>query len=289
MSNTPDTELADRIEAAFNAVRDSTSDLHRNALSGHLYALCYGSVSAIIAALRGIGLGKPSGVNSSGMLPCPFCGGECDPTGWVSADREGPACIQCNGAADAEGREDEYKRGYLDGHVAGKSEEWARGESAIRAEVAAIAQDAAAFAGRAKSLQMAIAEISRQGIERATHSTPPAATPLAADSLGAGVSTPQPSPPDIGAAGSLADRFEQAFNALQPSMDRGGRIAASARFHSIAFDDAPEIIRALRLASQQNIHAAVEAEREACAVLAESCAPAFLPSTVAAAIRARSK
>lgn len=34
------------------------------------------------------------------LLPCPFCGGECDPDGWSSTERTGPACDQCGATAD---------------------------------------------------------------------------------------------------------------------------------------------------------------------------------------------
>ncbi len=40
---------------------------------------------------------------------------------------------------------------------------------------------------------------------------------------------------------------------------------------------------------QDLIRKMISVEREACAVLAESCAPAFLPSAIAAAIRERGK
>lgn len=35
------------------------------------------------------------------LLPCPFCGGECDPEGWTSsANKHGPACMECSGSAE---------------------------------------------------------------------------------------------------------------------------------------------------------------------------------------------
>lgn len=35
------------------------------------------------------------------LLPCPFCGGPCDPEGWMSNDgRTGPACDECGGSTD---------------------------------------------------------------------------------------------------------------------------------------------------------------------------------------------
>lgn len=35
------------------------------------------------------------------LAPCPFCGStNIDPEGWVSTERKGPACDDCNAAAD---------------------------------------------------------------------------------------------------------------------------------------------------------------------------------------------
>lgn len=35
------------------------------------------------------------------LLPCPFCGStNIDPKGWMSADRSGPACDDCEGSCD---------------------------------------------------------------------------------------------------------------------------------------------------------------------------------------------
>lgn len=35
------------------------------------------------------------------LLPCPFCGGECDPEGWLDGNgRRGPECNECGATAD---------------------------------------------------------------------------------------------------------------------------------------------------------------------------------------------
>lgn len=54
------------------------------------------------------------------------------------------------------------RRGYERGLAEGRAAEWRRGESAIRAEVAVLAQDAQALANRARALNQAIAAISRE-------------------------------------------------------------------------------------------------------------------------------
>lgn len=34
--------------------------------------------------------------DENGCLPCPFCGGKCDPEGWLGGDGErGPECETC--------------------------------------------------------------------------------------------------------------------------------------------------------------------------------------------------
>ena len=39
---------------------------------------------------------SPSGYDENGCLPCPFCGGECDPDGWLDGcGVSGPECITC--------------------------------------------------------------------------------------------------------------------------------------------------------------------------------------------------
>lgn len=36
----------------------------------------------------------------NGVAPCPFCGGDCDPTGWLSGDGvRGPECESCGATA----------------------------------------------------------------------------------------------------------------------------------------------------------------------------------------------
>lgn len=38
----------------------------------------------------------------SELKPCPFCGGEADPAGWMRGDgKTGPACDNCGGACES--------------------------------------------------------------------------------------------------------------------------------------------------------------------------------------------
>lgn len=75
-----------------------------------------------------------------------------------AADIARPAAPVPASRAEIEAAE---RRGYERGYKQGSADEWARGSSAIRAEVTAIEQEAAGLARRLKSLSMAIDEISR--------------------------------------------------------------------------------------------------------------------------------
>lgn len=37
---------------------------------------------------------------ADGILPCPFCGGACDPTGWLGDQTSGPECEKCGATAE---------------------------------------------------------------------------------------------------------------------------------------------------------------------------------------------
>ena len=40
--------------------------------------------------------------DENGNLPCPFCGGECDPAGWLGGDgKRGPECEECGATAES--------------------------------------------------------------------------------------------------------------------------------------------------------------------------------------------
>ena len=67
----------------------------------------------------------------NGVAPCPFCGGDCDPTGWLSGDGvRGPECESC-------------------GATAASVEDWNRRfeRDQLRAEVEALRPVAREFAG----------------------------------------------------------------------------------------------------------------------------------------------
>lgn len=54
----------------------------------------------IEADLRELALRERSEPVAGDPLPCPFCGGTCDPAGWLSEQTSGPECDNCGATAE---------------------------------------------------------------------------------------------------------------------------------------------------------------------------------------------
>lgn len=82
------------------------------------------------------------------MLPCPFCGGVCDPEGWLSCEpdgsnkKTGPACDECGGATDTverwNGWQSRHKATVVEECVEAAQGAFYRGKRAVAAAIRAL-------------------------------------------------------------------------------------------------------------------------------------------------------